>query len=61
LPLKGKTTRKVRADFSAKDIKHLLHAVIKVNPFMAARSKVRARWKEVATRVQSEGFCLEQE
>jgi hypothetical protein len=60
-PLKGKTVRKVRADFSAKDIEHLLCAVIEVDPFMATCSKVGARWKEVATRVQSEGFCLERE
>jgi hypothetical protein len=61
LPLKGKTARKARADFSAKDIEHLLHAMIEVDPFMAARSKVGARWKEIATRVQSEGFYSERE
>jgi hypothetical protein len=60
-PLKGKTARKAHADFSAKDIKHLLCAMIEIDPFMATCSKVGARWKEVATRVQSEGFCLERE
>jgi hypothetical protein len=59
--LKGKTTRKARADFLAKDIEHFLRAVIEIDPFMAAHSKVRARWKEIATRVQSEGFCSERE
>jgi hypothetical protein len=58
LPSKPKSTRKPREDFSGNDIDNLLRAMIEVDPFMAPRSQVSTKWKEVATKVQDQACCL---
>ncbi|KAF8509951.1 hypothetical protein JB92DRAFT_3119384 [Gautieria morchelliformis] len=52
----GNKTRKSCEEFTSRDLEHLLGAVIDVNPFMAPRSKIGDRWKEVIRIVQAKGF-----
>jgi hypothetical protein len=57
-PLKPKSTHKPHEDFSGNDINSLLQAMIEVDLFMALRSQVSTKWKEVATKVQDQACCL---
>ena len=53
--------RKSREEFTSRDLEQLLGAVIDINPFMAPRSKIGDRWKEVAIIVQAKGSCQNRE
>ncbi|KAF8519926.1 hypothetical protein JB92DRAFT_2828266 [Gautieria morchelliformis] len=52
---------KSREEFTSRDLEHLLGAVIDINPFMAPRSKIGDRWKEVTEIVQAKWFCQNRE
>ncbi|KAF8530643.1 hypothetical protein JB92DRAFT_3106254 [Gautieria morchelliformis] len=53
--------RKSHEEFTSRDLEHLLGTVIDINPFMAPRSKIGDRWKEVTEIVQAKGFCQNRE
>ena len=53
--------RKSQEEFTSHDLEQLLGAVIDINPFMAPRSKIGDRWKEVAIIVQAKGSCQNRE
>jgi hypothetical protein len=53
-----KNTGKSREDFPLTELDQLLHAIIKVNPFIALKILKGESWKEVLKRLQTAGFCM---
>ncbi|KAF8591029.1 hypothetical protein K439DRAFT_1611665 [Ramaria rubella] len=53
----GKTETRAHEDSPIQDLDQLLHAVIQVNPYLAAHKQVGKKWQEVTWVVQEGGFC----
>ncbi|KAF8591617.1 hypothetical protein K439DRAFT_1610920 [Ramaria rubella] len=53
----GKMVTRAHEDFPIQYLNQLLHAVIQVNPYLAALKWVGEKWQEVTWVVQEGGFC----